>query len=170
MGESVNQSQSDILMTRDALKSCPVLALETLPKPGAVLSEMWVMASVKLILVSHGRLIRPPSGWSLSRKAVRHNEVGGVTDTTTHIGIYFRCNQSDVVSALGASRSSAHSKRDTRSVLKMAVNGRRCGSPGATPHASHCVGETVQRVRPGVAMNSGLLGATLWLARHGFQR
>ena len=37
IGKSVNQSRVDIMMTRNALKSCPVLALETLPKSGRCL-------------------------------------------------------------------------------------------------------------------------------------
>ena len=48
-----------ILMTRSALNACPVLALETLPEPGAILSGMWDVASIKIILVSHGQLIVP---------------------------------------------------------------------------------------------------------------
>jgi hypothetical protein len=164
MGKSVNQSRPDILVTWNALKSSPVLALESLPKPGAVLSKMWVMASVKLILVSNGRLMGPPSGWSLSWKAIRHNMVGRVTDITTHIGIYFRCNQSDVVSALGASRSSAHLKRRW---LSMAGD----ADPQEQRLTSHRVGEAVQLVRPGVMMNSGLLGvktlhcSNMWVIR-----
>ena len=160
IGKSVNQTQVDILMTRNALKSCPVLALETLPNSGAVLSEMWVMGSVKLILVSHGRLIGPSPGWSLSRKAIHHDKVDGVTDVSTFIGIYFRCNQSEVVKGLGASKSSAYLKRDIRSILKMAIRGRRCGSPRATPRSDHHVGGAVKTVRPGVIMNSGLLAVT----------
>ena len=137
IGKSVNQTQVDILMTLNALKSCPVLALETFPKSGAVLSEMWVMGAVKLILVSHGQLIGPPPGWSLAQKAIHHDKMGGVRDVSTFIGIYFWCNQSDVIRGLGASRSSAYPKRDLRSVLKMALCGRQCGSPGVIPWSDH---------------------------------
>jgi hypothetical protein len=49
LGHSVSQSRSDILMTRNALRSCSVVAFESMPKPGSVLSEMWVMSNLKLL-------------------------------------------------------------------------------------------------------------------------
>lgn len=48
MGKNVNQFRFDILMTQNALESCPLLTLNTLPKYGAVSSAMWVMVSMKL--------------------------------------------------------------------------------------------------------------------------
>ena len=66
IGKSVNQSPLDIVMTQDALRTCVVVTLESLPKSKEVLYEMWVMGGLRLILVAHGRLIPPPSGWSLS--------------------------------------------------------------------------------------------------------
>jgi hypothetical protein len=70
VGKTVNQTRLDVLLTRNALKSCSVVALETLPKSEATSSEMWVMSSIRLILVAHGSLIAPPPGWSLCRRGV----------------------------------------------------------------------------------------------------
>jgi hypothetical protein len=77
VGKRSNQSRLDIKITRDALRSCIAVALESPPKPRDVLSEMWVMSRVKIILVSHGRLIPPPAGWTLSRRTIFHGKVGG---------------------------------------------------------------------------------------------
>jgi hypothetical protein len=158
VGHGVSQSRSDILMTRNALRSCSVVAVESLPKPGSVLSEMWVMSNLKLILVSHGRLTFPPPGWTLSRRNVPHGQVGGVTNCVGHIGIYFRCDHEDVKATCEAvANGSARPRRDLRSVLKMAIGGNRCGSPNEVNHPARSVGQSVKTVRPGVVMNCGLL-------------
>jgi hypothetical protein len=158
VGHSVSQSRSDILMTRNALRSCSVVAVESLPKSGSVLSEMWVMSNLKLILVSHGRLTSPPPGWSLSRRNVPHGQVGGVTNCVGHIGICFRCDHEDVKATFeSVANGSARPRRDLRSVLKIAIGGDRCGSPNEVNHPERSVGQSVKTVRPGVAMNCGLL-------------
>jgi hypothetical protein len=155
---SVNQHRSDILMTQNALRSCSVAAVESMPKPGSVLSEMWVMSNLKLIPVSHGRLTSPPPGWSLSRRNVPHGQVGGVTNCVGHIGICFRCDHEGVKATFeSVAKGSARPRRDLRSVLKMAIGGNRCGSPNEVSHSASSVGQSVKTVRPGVAMNCGLL-------------
>jgi hypothetical protein len=155
---SVNQSRSDILMNRNALSACSVIALESIPKPGSVLSEMWVRSNVRLILVSHGRLISPPPGWSLKQRSVPHGQVGGVTNYVGHVGIYYRSNPASVKSIRESlSKVTARPRRDLRSVLKMAIGGNRCGSPAESKPVSGPMGQSVKTVRPGVIMNCGLL-------------
>jgi hypothetical protein len=132
LGKVVNQSRADILLTREALRSCTVLALENLPRADHVLSEMWMMSRVRLILVSHGRLIPPPHGWNLSRRKISHARVGGVTDVVEHLGVYFRCDHVNVTKVLSSwNKGTLRPRRDLRSVLKMAVGGSRCGPPKA---------------------------------------
>jgi hypothetical protein len=157
VGKSTNQSRSDILMTRNALRNCSVVALESLPKPKDVLSEIWVMSSVRLILVSSGKLIVPPPGWSRCHKSVQHKAVGGVTDLKSEIGIYFRCNPDNGSTTIESPHGTHHPSRDLRAILKMAVGGRRCASPSEAQRSSHRIGCAVNEVRPGVVMNSGLL-------------
>jgi hypothetical protein len=62
VGKVHSQTHSDIMMTRNALNACAVVALEILPNPQDVLSEMWVMSRVRIILVAHGKLIPPLLG------------------------------------------------------------------------------------------------------------
>jgi hypothetical protein len=63
VGVSPEKSEADVSLTREALRTVAVVALETLPKFSAVLSEMWKIMTVRLILVAHGQLIPPPNGW-----------------------------------------------------------------------------------------------------------
>jgi hypothetical protein len=119
---------------------------------------MWTIKNVKLILVSHGRLIFPPPGWRLSRQNVPHGRVGGVTDHVGHVGVYFRCDHGKVPADLGSSVEATRPRRDDlRAILKMAVGGNRCGSPEKGKHPSRSVGEVVKTIRPGVVWNCGLL-------------
>jgi hypothetical protein len=150
IGRTVNQSRLDILMTRHALKTCSVVALETLPKPVDVLSKIWVMAQMKLVLVFHGCLIPPPHGWSLIRRTASHGKVGGVTDVVGHIGVYLRCCRSDLGVMSQSTEDVTRPRRDLQSILKMAIGGNRCGPPKETRQSSLPVGQVVKTVRPGV--------------------
>jgi hypothetical protein len=155
--KGVNQSRLDVLATRKALEVCSVVAVEKLPLPSTTLSEMWLMTKTRLILVSHGKLIPPPPGWKLCRREMPHAKVGGVTNIVGQIGIYFRSSHVDSESLRGSVVSSARPRRDLRSVLKMAIGGNRCASP-IKLSSSGGVGMKVMAVRPGVALNCGLLG------------
>jgi hypothetical protein len=135
-----------------------VVAVESLPKASATLSEMWERSKVKLILVAHGRLISPPPGWTLSKRKIPHGAVGGVTDVVGQIGIYFRNECVDVNAALGSFSDGSRPRRDLWSVFKMAVPGQRCGKPQDAIQATAKAGQKVVQVRPGVVLNIGLLG------------
>jgi hypothetical protein len=145
LGKRVEKSREDIARARNALKTCSVVALESLPPPGSFLSGMWENSKVGLILVAQGRLISPLPGWSLSRRNVSHGVVGGVTNANSHAGTCFRCDGVDVTSLLGSSEVRAHPRRDLRSVLKMEITGNICGKPAdEAKTASHAIGRTVR--------------------------
>jgi hypothetical protein len=158
LGKATELSGSDVLMTRTALRECSVVALESLPKASAIVSEMWSMPAIKLILTAHGKLISPPPGWKLRRKKIGHWKVGGVTDVTGHIGIYTRNHDDGSNEAAAAGGASCRPRRDLRSVLKMGVSGNRCGAPTIARQSTLPIGEKAHEVRPGVMLNSGLLG------------
>jgi hypothetical protein len=158
VGRVSDLSRSDILMTRNVLKVCSVVAMEVLPKLRDTLSEMWKMSKIKLILVAHGWLIPPPPGWRLSRRRVPHAAVGGVTDVVGHIGIYFRSDHVDVTAALGSITAPPRPRRDLHSILMMAVVGNRCGTPNGPKHSTITIGDSVIFSRPGVVLSNELLG------------
>jgi hypothetical protein len=62
VGLSLEQSESDIVLTREALRRSSVVALETLPKSSAALFEMWGIMTIHLVLVAHGKIISPLTG------------------------------------------------------------------------------------------------------------
>jgi hypothetical protein len=86
--KKVDQSREDVLATRQALRQCSVIAMESLPKPSSVLNEMGVGSRVRLVLVAHGVLYPPPKGWKLYRNKVSHSKVGGVTNVIGKIGVF----------------------------------------------------------------------------------
>jgi hypothetical protein len=159
VGLSTEPSESDIELTREALRTSSVVALETLPKFSAVLSEMWGVMTIRLILVDHGQLISAPNGWTLCRrKKIPHGKVGGVTSSIYYIGIYFRSTNVDVTSALSGQITPIRPRRDLRAVLKMAVGGHRCGTPTPAQVYGSSIGTDVKEVRAGVVLSSGILG------------
>jgi hypothetical protein len=159
VGQSIDQSNQDMCVTREALQASVVVVTEKLPKASAVLSEMWTRPMTRLILVAHGKLIPPPVGWNLCQQKVPHGHVGGVTNLLGHIGLYFRSKHVDVQATLVSASRPSRPRRDPRSVLKLAVGGHRCGAPSfPAQKSSVLVGEEVVEVRPGAVLNSGLLG------------
>jgi hypothetical protein len=55
VGNIVNQSRCDIIVTRKALEECAVVAVESLPNSTVMASsEMWEKPNIMLILVAHG--------------------------------------------------------------------------------------------------------------------
>jgi hypothetical protein len=130
--KNVDQYREDAIVTRQAICECSVVAMESLPRPISVLSEMWVKAGVRLILLAHEVLIPPPPGWKLCQKQFSHaEEVGGVTDIAAgNIGVYYRSDKVNAGSVLCSSPlCESRPPRDCRSVLKMAFGGNRCGPP-----------------------------------------
>jgi hypothetical protein len=104
--KKVDQSREDILATRQALRKCSVVAMESLPKPSSVLNEMWVGSKVRLVLVAHGVLYPPPQGWKLYRNKLSHSKVGGVTNVIEKIGVYYRSTHVNLKAILGKSTQS----------------------------------------------------------------
>jgi hypothetical protein len=73
--------------------------------------------------------------------------------------VYFRPGHIDVGAILGSVSCGNHPRRDLRSVLKMAVPGQRCGTPGKENLApTSKAGQEVVQVRLGVVLNTGLRG------------
>jgi hypothetical protein len=142
--------------TGDALRTCVVVVLVSLPNSKEVLSEMWVMGGLRLILIAHSWLIPPPSGWSLSRMPILHGKVGRVIDINGHIGFYFPCNQVDITATLGSLKGAVPPRKDLQTVLKMAVGGNCCGMPAEAQHPLGSIGQIVKEVQKEMVLNSGL--------------
>jgi hypothetical protein len=94
----------------------------------------------------------------MCRRKIAHGKVGGVTNATCHIGIYFRAARVDLTSSLGKRLDKRRPRRYLRSVLKMAVGGHRCGTLSPALASALVIGTHVKEVRAGVVLNSGLLG------------
>jgi hypothetical protein len=153
----INNSLLNDSATKEALKNSSVVMVESLPSPSSGLSWMWHAQTIRLVLVAHGTLIAPPNGWKLLRRKISHSQVGGVTNAFGKIGIYFRDKGGEVEAALELVSCAKYPRRDLRSILKIAVDGHRCGPPSESLATTSATGQVAKHVRPGVVMSSGLL-------------